>query len=161
MLRPKLVLLLTEILQNSVLKKHDVFHTFAIPDIMWYEPLYNTHSGHFLLPDMLQSRDIRSANVLIYCMTPHSVISSLFSSDSGRMWNKVHCLVTGFNLKSKHLLGNWRVKGVKMHMQKFVYWYLQIWVSVSDLVLGITHLFPHNELVHLPYIAVATNTRAD
>ena len=29
------------------------------------------------------------------------------------------------------------------------------------LLLGITHLFPHNELVHLPYIAVATNTRAD
>ena len=28
-------------------------------------------------------------------------------------------------------------------------------------VLGITHLFLHNELVHLPYIAVATNTRAD
>ena len=26
---------------------------------------------------------------------------------------------------------------------------------------GITHLFPHNELVPLPYIAVATNTRAD
>ena len=29
------------------------------------------------------------------------------------------------------------------------------------LLLGITHLFPHNELVHLPYIAVATNTRVD
>ena len=28
-------------------------------------------------------------------------------------------------------------------------------------LLGITHLTPHNELVHLPYIAVATNTRAD
>ena len=26
---------------------------------------------------------------------------------------------------------------------------------------GITHLYPHIELVHLPYIAVATNTRAD
>ena len=26
------------------------------------------------------------------------------------------------------------------------------------IVLGITHLYPHNELVHLPYIAVATNT---
>ena len=25
-------------------------------------------------------------------------------------------------------------------------------------LLGITHLFPNNELVHLPYIAVATNT---
>ena len=33
--------------------------------------------------------------------------------------------------------------------------------GVLILVLGITHLFPHNELVHLPYIAVATNTRAD
>ena len=31
----------------------------------------------------------------------------------------------------------------------------------SFLVSGITHLFPHNELVHLPYIAVATNTRVD
>ena len=28
-------------------------------------------------------------------------------------------------------------------------------------LLGITHLSPHNELVHLPYIAVAANTRAD
>ena len=28
-------------------------------------------------------------------------------------------------------------------------------------LLGITHPFPHNELVHLPYIAVATNTRAN
>ena len=28
-------------------------------------------------------------------------------------------------------------------------------------MLGITHLFPHNELVNLPYIAVATNSRAD
>ena len=28
-------------------------------------------------------------------------------------------------------------------------------------VLGITHLFLHNELVYLTYIAVATNTRAD
>ena len=26
---------------------------------------------------------------------------------------------------------------------------------------SITHLFPYNELVHLPYIAVATNTKAD
>ena len=30
-----------------------------------------------------------------------------------------------------------------------------------NVLLGITHLCPHNELVHLPYIAVATNTRAD
>ena len=29
------------------------------------------------------------------------------------------------------------------------------------LLLGITHLFPHNELVYLQYTAVATNTRAD
>ena len=29
----------------------------------------------------------------------------------------------------------------------------------SCYLLGITHLFLHNELVHLPYIAVATNTR--
>ena len=28
-------------------------------------------------------------------------------------------------------------------------------------MLGIALLFPHNELVHLPYIAVATNTRED
>ena len=42
-LRPNLVLLLTEILQNSdVLKKHDVFYTSAIPEVTWYEPLYTT-----------------------------------------------------------------------------------------------------------------------
>ena len=28
-------------------------------------------------------------------------------------------------------------------------------------MLGFTHLFPHNELAHLPYIAGATNTRAE
>ena len=33
--------------------------------------------------------------------------------------------------------------------------------KVLTKVLGITHLFPHNELVYLPYIAVATNTRAE
>ena len=32
---------------------------------------------------------------------------------------------------------------------------LEIW---GDFLLGITHLSPHNELVYLPYIAVATNT---
>ena len=32
---------------------------------------------------------------------------------------------------------------------------------LEDLVLGITDLFPQNELVHLPYIAVATNTSAN
>ena len=35
---------------------------------------------------------------------------------------------------------------------------LLLWPSYQ---VGITHLSPHNELVHLPYIAVATNTRAD
>ena len=33
--------------------------------------------------------------------------------------------------------------------------------GIVSLVLSITHLFPHSELVHLPYIAVATNTKAD
>ena len=45
MLRPKLVLLLTEIFQTpDVLKKHDVFYTSAIPEVTWYEPLYNTNT---------------------------------------------------------------------------------------------------------------------
>ena len=44
MLRPKLVLLLTEILQAAVLKTHDVCYTSARPEVMWYEPLYNTYS---------------------------------------------------------------------------------------------------------------------
>ena len=30
-----------------------------------------------------------------------------------------------------------------------------------NLLLDITQLLLHNELVHLPYIAVATNTKAD
>ena len=43
-LRPKLVLLLTEILQNApVFKKHDVFYTSTIPEVTWYEPLYINH----------------------------------------------------------------------------------------------------------------------
>ena len=33
--------------------------------------------------------------------------------------------------------------------------------SLERSMLGITHLSPYNKLVHLPYIAVATNTRAD
>ena len=37
-----------------------------------------------------------------------------------------------------------------------MYPYIYIYIYM----LGITHLFPHNELVHLPHIAVATNTRA-
>ena len=37
---------------------------------------------------------------------------------------------------------------------------LNHWLEIIYM-LGITHLFPHNELVHLPYIVVATNTRAD
>ena len=36
-----------------------------------------------------------------------------------------------------------------------------VFLFCTGFLLGITHLFPHNELVHLPYIAVATNTRAD
>ena len=44
MLCPKLVLLLTQILQSPrVLKKHDVFYTSAIPEVSWYESLYNTY----------------------------------------------------------------------------------------------------------------------
>ena len=30
-----------------------------------------------------------------------------------------------------------------------------------DILLGITHLFPQNQLAHLSYIAVATNSRVD
>ena len=32
--------------------------------------------------------------------------------------------------------------------------------ETETFMLGITHLFPHNEVVHLPYIAVATNTQS-
>ena len=31
----------------------------------------------------------------------------------------------------------------------------------SDIIVGYHPPFPHNELVHLPYIAVATDTKAD
>ena len=49
MLRPKLVLLLTDVLSelsfwfllSVVLEKHGFFYTSAIPEVMWYEPLYN------------------------------------------------------------------------------------------------------------------------
>ena len=41
-----------------------------------------------------------------------------------------------------------------------VYTFSWKYISISSL-LGIIHFFPHNELVYLPYIAVATNTRAD
>ena len=43
-----------------------------------------------------------------------------------------------------------------------VHTYIYIYIYVCAYIpLGITHLYPHNELVHLPYIAVATNTKAD
>ena len=34
-------------------------------------------------------------------------------------------------------------------------------IRIICILLGITHLFLHNVLVHLPYIAVVTNTWAD
>ena len=49
MLCPKLVLLLTVFLQSysvsvsSVLEKHGIFYTSAIPEVTWYEPLYNSY----------------------------------------------------------------------------------------------------------------------
>ena len=52
-LRPKLVLQLTDVLLELslcfsfyfcflVLKRHGVFYNSAIPEVTWYEPLYNT-----------------------------------------------------------------------------------------------------------------------
>ena len=46
------------------------------------------------------------------------------------------------------------------------HYYIHFWTNTfgeryKPFLLGITHLFPHNEVVHLPYIAVTTNTRAD
>ena len=52
MLRPRLVLLLTDVLSElslffsfyfrfPVLKRHGVFYTSAISEVTWYEPLYN------------------------------------------------------------------------------------------------------------------------
>ena len=49
-----------------------------------------------------------------------------------------------------------RAKSTKSTILQICYHYYYYYY-----LLGITHLFPHNELVHLPYIAVATNTRAD
>ena len=48
-------------------------------------------------------------------------------------------------------------------LQRSIQYILQIQPTQFSHIylLGITQLFPHNELVHLPYIAVATNTRAD
>ena len=43
----------------------------------------------------------------------------------------------------------------------YIYIYVCVCVCVCVCALGITHLFPHYELAHLPYIAVVTNTRAD
>ena len=40
MLRPKLALLLT-----NVLKKHDIFYTSVIPEVTLYEPLYNKNKS--------------------------------------------------------------------------------------------------------------------
>ena len=56
MLRPKLVLLLTDVLSElslcfsfcfrlSMLKRHEVFYTSAIPEVTWYEPLYNNNNN--------------------------------------------------------------------------------------------------------------------
>ena len=34
-----------DLVEPSVLKKHDVFYTSTIPEVTWYEPLYNTISS--------------------------------------------------------------------------------------------------------------------
>ena len=57
MLCPKLVLLLTDILQSylsaslsvsaSPCLRHSVFYTFTIPKVTWYEPLYNNMISRF------------------------------------------------------------------------------------------------------------------
>ena len=58
-LRLKLVLLLTEILQNPlVLKKHDVFYTSTIPEVTWYEPLYNVSKWPFYILAVLLELEI-------------------------------------------------------------------------------------------------------
>ena len=31
----------------TVHKKHDVFYSSEIPEVTWYEPLYNTYQGIF------------------------------------------------------------------------------------------------------------------
>ena len=51
------------------------------------------------------------------------------------------------------------------NMFQYITWPFQQSVGkgmfVIMLLLGITHIFPHNKLVNQTYIAVATNTRAD
>ena len=61
MFRPKLVLLVTDVLSElslgfrfclAVLQKHGVLYTSAIPEVSWYKPLYNT-INHLLAQSLM------------------------------------------------------------------------------------------------------------
>ncbi len=61
MLRPKLVLLLTEIFQSFMShKEHGAFYTSAVPRATWYEPLFNSMKTEIsqMLPESLDSSAI-------------------------------------------------------------------------------------------------------
>ena len=94
----KVGLQLTQIFQTSlfvslwfcVLRKHGVFYTFAIPEVTWYEPLYNTYIIWFLnryfvanilnKPENISLRTVKRSPVLL------SNISSfiIFTNPSAR-----------------------------------------------------------------------------
>ena len=65
------------------------------------------------------------------------------------------CLCVSFLIITRTPAITGMVEIVMPHFFQYVFPCLCI-----DLLLGITHLSPHNELVHLPYIAIATNTSA-
>ena len=71
-LRPKLVLLLTNVFQSCLsasvcllslkFKRHGVFYTFAIPEAMWYEPLYKDRAQ----PNVNNKSSLKEIGNIIY-----------------------------------------------------------------------------------------------
>ena len=69
--------------------------------------------------------------------------------------NDIHKLLWDFDIHTDHVISARRPDLIIITKKKEN---MQNWRLCC--LLGITHLFPHNELVHLLYIAGATNTRA-
>ena len=55
-------------LSTDVLKKYDVFYTSEIPEVMWYEPLYNKNDPSIIkeVQQMWRCRNLRKPRVNLY-----------------------------------------------------------------------------------------------
>ena len=127
MSRPKLVLLLTDVHSElslclcscfcfcfSVLKRHGVFYTSAIPEVMWYDPLYNRHQ-HEIFSILRIEREIQTLDLLFlskfseiiqqsFCLSTQSLQSFSFLSVSS---NQEFLSLFVFSFRFFHVSVSW------------------------------------------------------